>query len=81
MTGAGPEVGQPVVLGGRKYRIREITSSRVWLVAAAPKRNPTHRATLYGSVFWDRVVGVWRLYSGEGKYELKPLPARKAAHP
>lgn len=69
------EVGDPLVLQGNKYRLRQIVESAaghaVYLVADPPNRLPTHRVEIRNRnsdqpspVFQDRKVGVYRVAAG-----------------
>jgi len=68
------QVGDPIVIAGDKYRIREVIGDHALYVAVCPKRNPTHRVSFYGSPGWDSYAGVWRL---PHFYSLSPIARRR----
>ena len=72
MKGDVIALGDPIVIAGTKYRVRGIESLAYpvrLLVAAAPKRNATHRATLDG-LEYDKRVGVFRV---QGSHRMEQL--------
>lgn len=57
-----PMIGEPVVVAGRKYRIREIEDGKARCADAGPhwRTGPIVAFVALEALEWDRTVAVWR---------------------
>ena len=60
----GIDLGDPVVIDGTKYRIREIPLMHTFNVSLSPARTARFVLRATGELEWDRIAGLWRVPSG-----------------
>lgn len=56
-----PAVGEPIVVEGTKYRVREIWTEADELVARTSFGGTTVTVTGIDGLVWDKRAGVWRV--------------------